>query len=136
MQRIFWILMTCLMAGAACAADSPTFSERVERAKAMEELPGPHQYIEKNIFPLLQDPAMVKKMNKCVKAPGASKESFTMVFDITREGKVAGVDYDRRTNTAQCLAAVWGALKLAPPPGNDSLPIYINWSFSDEQPSK
>ncbi len=138
MKRIFWIVITGLMAGAACAATAPAFNERVEHARQLEGQPVPNTYLHQKFVPVANTLLKSRQMQGCTKAPDASKERFTMVFDVTREGKVADIDYQPRTNTAQCLAAVWAAAKLPPPPAGieGGMSIYINWSFSEEQPSK
>jgi hypothetical protein len=126
-------LITVLLAIPAYASSSPTFTERLERAKAVEGQPAPHEYIEKKIFAAMQTPAMKEKVAKCLKAPGTSKENFTLVADITKEGKVSGIDYQPRTNTAECLAAALSTMELPPPPasGNASLPIFIDWILTE-----
>ncbi len=121
MNRILWILAGCMVSLAALAADTHSFSERVQRAKALKEQPKPAAYIEKHVFPALQP------VQKCLEAPGTSTESFTVVADITKEGKIANVDTLPQTDTAQCFATALRALHFPPPPVSDEsgMPIVL-----------
>ncbi len=133
MQRLVLTIWLCSMLGAAWAADATAFRERVRHAQSVERETGPRAYLEKNLIPALEASSVKHQVHGCLNAPGASKESFTLVANITKGGVLSDIDYLPRTNTAQCIAKAMGMVKVAVPPDTldaAGLPMYIDWNLS------
>ncbi len=134
MQRILWTLAACLMASAAGAGNPPTFEERAENGRKAEHQEVLYAYLHQHFYADSTFGPVSAKLQDCIRAPGASKDHFTVVADITRQGRVSNIDVSPRTNTAECFAAALGKMKKLPPPptsGNDSLPIIIDMTIMD-----
>ncbi len=132
MKRNLWILAACLVAG--CATTSPAFNQRVERARQAEHQEVLYNYLHKNFYADANFGPVAAKLQDCIKLPGASTDHFTLVADITKQGKVANIEVSPRTNTAECFAGALSKMKKLPPPptsGNDSLPIFIEMTILD-----
>ncbi len=131
MRHIVWMVSLCSMLGVAYAADAPAFKERVRRAQAVEREAESRAYLEKHLVPALG--AVEKQVQGCLHVPGSSKEDFTLVANLAKNGALADIDYQPRTNTAQCIAGVMGKVKVTTPPATQDaagLPIYIHWNLS------
>ncbi len=133
MKRLVFILVVCAMPMGAAALDEPSFAQRLALAQRAEHEPVAQGYLEKKLIPALENADMKKRVAACLKIPGASNKSFTMVATVATSGTVGDVDYRPRTNTGRCLAAALQAMnQLAAPPGQygAGLPFYIDWNLS------
>lgn len=134
MKRNLWILAACLVAAAGCATSTPAFNQRVEKGRQAEHQEVLYSYLHQHFYADANFGPVAAKLQDCIRAPGASKDHFTLVADITKQGKVANIDVNPRTNTAECFAAALGKMKKLPPPptsGKDSLPIFIEMTIID-----
>lgn len=133
-MRFTLIYALLLTAAASAAADpTPSFSDRVKRAKFVEQQSAPRAYMKQYLFPAMSS-SMSSEMKKCLAQPGASREKFVLVADIGSTGDMSSVDYRPKTNTAACFAAAFRTLRLPAPPKceSGSLPIYIEMTLTEQ----
>lgn len=109
-----------------------TFSERVERARRAELEQPTRAYLDRHMFPAMSS-SMSDAMKTCLDKAGASSAKFVLVADITPEGSTARVEYMPLTNTAECFAAAFRTLRIAPPPqvlGASKLPVFFEMTLT------
>ena len=115
----------------AAAADKPSFAERVAMAKELEHQGPTSEYLQSAMFPAI-GPELQSSMVKCMSRSGASALKFSVVADVTPEGKFIHIAREPNTNTAACLANAMGKFRAPPPPMCDygaNLPIVIEMSI-------
>ena len=123
-------LVLSLFALNAAAADKQTFSGRVALAKEIEHQGPTSEYLNGAMFPAI-GPELQSSMLKCMSRSGASALKFTVVADVTPDGKFIHIARKPNTNTAACLAAAMVKFRAPPPPMCDfgtNLPIVIEMS--------
>jgi hypothetical protein len=116
----------------AAAADSQTFAERVALAKKVEEQSATIEYFQNGMYPAIGS-ALAAAMRKCMSRAGASTVKFSVVADISQDGKFTHIAHEPNTNTAACLAAAMASFSAPPPPTCDcgaALPIVIDMSVT------
>ncbi|MEO7072831.1 MAG: peptidase C13 [Rhodanobacter sp.] len=118
--------------GTTPAAPPPDFPARVLRAKLVEAgLDGPAY--QKKLWAQMTDPTAAA-LRRCIAdhAP-ADKSPFTLVADISGNGKPASIQVQPATPVATCLAT-WFATLILPPPPNladaATYPIEIDVSIT------
>jgi len=126
--RIYFIVFSVL-AFQANAADGSSFSERVALAEKIEEQKATAEYFKNGMYPAI-GPSLSSAMRECTSLAGASTAKFTVVADVSQDGRFTHIDYEPNTNTAACLAAAMVSFRAPPPPTCDcgELPIVINMS--------
>lgn len=114
------------------STDSSLFKDRIQRARALEHQPQPMAYMKKYLFPAMSS-SLTRKLEDCLELPNANKDSFTLVADITQEGKMVDVDYSPPTNTAKCFATAFRLLELPRRATSDNakLPILLEMKITD-----
>ncbi|HRE16398.1 MAG TPA: hypothetical protein PLW86_04915 [Rhodocyclaceae bacterium] len=116
----------------AAIADSQTFAERVALAKRLEEQSATTEYFQKGMYPAIGS-SLASAMRECMSRAGASAVKFTVVADISQDGKFTHIAHDPNTNTAACLAEAMASFRAPPPPMCDcgsALPIVIDMSVT------
>lgn len=91
------------LCGTYCALGNQAFFERVALAKKIEEQSATAEYPRNGMFPAIGH-ALQSTMLKCTSLPGASTKKFSVVADISPEGKFTRIAYEPKSNTAKCLA--------------------------------
>lgn len=134
MQRELLILAIVVATSAASAQSSSVspFTERIERARRAEVEQSTRDYLDRHIFPAMSS-SMSRAMKTCLDKPDASTAKFVLVADITPQGTTAHVDYMPPTNTAECFAAAFRRLRIAPPPqvlGSSTLPVFFEMTLT------
>lgn len=126
------LLAVNLFALNAIAADNQAFAERVALAKKIEEQRATTEYFQNSMYPAI-GPSLASAMKKCMSRSAASTAKFSVVADITQDGKFTRIAYEPNTNTAACLAAAMASFRAPPPPTCDcgaALPIVIDMSIT------
>lgn len=126
-----WGLLTLLaMTCSASPAASPSFTERVAQARAVEKHPD-HATFFQTYYPVMER-TLGPVMLACMKHADASSKPFTLVADLTHDGQYRNVAYAPATSTARCLAEALPSLQApAPPVKNSALfPIVIDMSVT------
>lgn len=128
MKCLFLSILLIVSSSSAIAA---TFSERVATAKDVELQEETSIYFRNNMYPAIGQ-ELNQAMRECTSLPNANIEKFTVVADITQEGKFVNIEYEPKTNTAACLAKAMKTFHSPPPPTCDSgsLPIVINMTVA------
>jgi hypothetical protein len=128
MKRSFFSIFLIASSPSAFAA---TFSERVATAKDVETQKETQIYFKNIMYPSL-GPELRQAMQECTSLPNANIEKFTVVADITQEGKFVGIEFEPKTDTAACLAKAMTTFHSPPPPTCDggSLPIVMNMTVT------
>lgn len=124
-------LALALLAGAQPATSADTFAARVQRAKMVEAGTTGPAY-QKQFWAKIGNP-MTDALKACLasNAP-ADKSPFTLVADITPDGRPLNVDVRAPTPVAKCLAGQFAAWTFPIPPKlSDSInyPIEIDVSM-------
>jgi hypothetical protein len=126
------VIALCLLTAQTAAADDRTFSERVELAKKIEKQSATTAYFQNAMYPAI-GPALASAMRECMSRAGASTVKFSLVADISQDGKFTHIAYKPNTNTAACIAAAMESFRAPPPPMcecGSSLPIVIDMSVT------
>lgn len=126
------VVALSLFAMHAAAADGQTFSERVALAKQVEEQSATTEYFRNGMYPAI-GAALASAMRECMSRAGASTEKFSVVADISLDGKFTHIAHEPNTNTATCLAAAMASFRAPPPPMCDcgaAFPIVIDMSVT------
>jgi len=111
MRILIPILLLCLVS----TASAETFEERVELARAAEKAADTKPY-QKQMFDAI-GPHLAAAMKSCfgsIKNP--ETEPFTLVADVTPEGRADAVDVKPNTNIAACFAKGFMSANFPPPP--------------------
>lgn len=127
-----YVVALSLFAVHAAAADSQTFAERVALAKKVEEQSATAEYFQNGMYPAIGS-ELASAMRECMSHAGASTAKFSVVADISQDGKFTQIAHEPNTNTAACLAAAMTSFRAPPPPTCDcgaALPIVIEMSVA------
>ncbi|HRE16471.1 MAG TPA: hypothetical protein PLW86_05300 [Rhodocyclaceae bacterium] len=119
-------------AGHATAAGAQPFTERVSLAKKLEEQSTTTEYFKNGMYPAIGS-ALASAMRECMSRAGASTVKFTVVADVSQDGKFVNIAHEPNTNTAACLAVAMESFRTPPPPMCDcgaNLPIVIDMSVA------
>jgi hypothetical protein len=109
MKRI--IVLLILLAPTACQRE--TFDERVQIAKATEEIDAYQTYL-KVIYDSINDP-LLNVMHACF-ANTKEPHVFVLVANVMSDGKAHGVEVRPATEAATCFAAGVKEVPFPPPP--------------------
>lgn len=124
-----YIAVFSVLAFQASVADTPSFAERVALAKNTEKQKATTQYFQNEMYPAI-GPSLATAMQECMSRAGASTEKFTVVANVSQDGRFMDIAHEPSTNTATCLATAMASFRAPPPPTCDYgvLPIVINMS--------
>jgi len=119
----FALLLLCC---GQLSAETLSFSERIKLAKEIEKQKSAENYFFKEMFPSVGG-VMADAMKRCTSAPKANLSPFTLVADISTQGKFINIAYEPRINTAACFADLLSTLQAPPPPTCEcvTMPIVI-----------
>ena len=81
------------------------------------------------MYPALRSD-MATAMKRCVKLPGATKDKFEVVADITRQGVFSNLAYQPESVVAECYARALSVLRapVLPRSLGRSLPVVFDMS--------
>jgi hypothetical protein len=118
-------LACCL---STAAAEPKTFEERRHLAQALEDNSKTAQrYLYSDMYPAIGS-AMADAMLNCLKPSGVSSEPFSLIADVSRDGRFMQIAYEPQSNTAACFATAVSSFRVPSPPpfGQESFPIVMD----------
>ncbi len=104
-----------LMLSAPQAVPDDSFSARVLRGKLVEAGVGGPAY-QKQLWAQINDPVTVLLKSCLASNAPADKSPFTVVADLSPDGKPARIEAQPATPVARCFADGFGEIALPPPP--------------------
>ncbi|GGA13172.1 peptidase C13 [Dyella caseinilytica] len=125
------VVALALLAGSPPATTGDTFTQRVQQAKMLEGSATGPAY-QKQFWDKIKEP-MTEALRGCItsNAP-ADKSPFTLVADISPDGRALNVEVQAPTPVARCLAGEFSVWTFpAPPkvPGSVNYPVEIDVSM-------
>lgn len=119
---------TCLLLACCCvraaAAQPETFEERRHLARILEDSEPARSYIYNKMFPAIGS-TMADAMRDCLNSSEASSEAFSVVADVSQDGRFTHVAYEPRSNTATCFATAMSSFQVPSPPSGGETPFPI-----------
>jgi len=125
------VLMLMLATAIVHANELPKFAERVATAKDIELQEPTQQYLQNAFYPVA-GPVMSKAMRDCTNSQDANTKGFVIVADITQEGSLTRIDFEPKTNTAECFTRALVEVHVPMPPtcSSGALPIVIEMEIT------
>ena len=123
------LLLVCCLS--AAAAQPRTFEERRHIAQALEGNSKTVQgYLSSEMYPAIGS-AMADAMRNCFERSGASSEPFSLVADVSQDGRFMQIAYEPKSNTAACFAKAISLFRVPSPPalGQESFPIVMDMTI-------
>ncbi|MDR0476984.1 MAG: hypothetical protein LBH14_03465 [Desulfobulbaceae bacterium] len=106
---------------------SIALSDRIALAKRVETEPEAAQYFKTQMYPAITQ-ALANAMTACFPPEKPNPGKFTVVANVSREGKFVNIDYEPKSEAVACVANAIAGFHTPPPVMHELLPIVIEMS--------